>query len=218
MWMQNYLLAAGIRPINNVVDITNYVLIEYGQPLHAFDYDLLQSNEIVVRSARQGEEMVTLDDQKRVLSEEHLLITNGKEGIALAGVMGGAHTEVSDQTTTVLLESALFDPQTVRKAVNATGLRSEASTRFEKGVDPSRIKEAGLRACELLQEYAQGRVIEGVAEFNALDISEKTVTMNRHIVNKRLGTSLTKDRKSTRLNSSHVAISYAVFCLKKKNK
>src|SRR5690625_4761114 len=137
--------------------------------------------------------MVTLDDQKRVLSEEHLLITNGKEGIALAGVMGGANTEVSDQTTTVLLEAALFDPQTVRKAVNATGLRSEASTRFEKGVDPSRIKEAGLRACELLQQYAQGKVIEGVAEFNALDISEKTVTMNRHIVNKRLGTSLTND-------------------------
>src|SRR5690625_2280182 len=114
IWMQNRLLAAGIRPINNVVDITNYVLIEYGQPLHAFDYDLIQSTEIVVRSARQGEEMVTLDAQKRILSEEHLLITNGKEGIALAGVMGGANTEVSDQTTTVLLEAALFDPQTVR--------------------------------------------------------------------------------------------------------
>src|SRR5690625_4293162 len=193
LWMQNYLVAAGIRPINNVVDITNYVLLEYGQPLHAFDYDLLESKEIVVRRAEKDEEIVTLDDQTRVLSEQNLLITNGKKGVALAGVMGGANTEVSDETTTVLLEAALFDAQTVRKAVNATGLRSEASTRFEKGVDPSRIKEAGLRACELLQQYAQGKVIEGVAEFNALDISEKTVTMNRHIVNKRLGTSLTND-------------------------
>src|SRR5699024_9773598 len=160
IWMQNRLLAAGIRPINNVVDITNYVLIEYGQPLHAFDYDLLGSKEIVVRRAKADEKIVTLDDKTRKLTDENLLITNGKEGIALAGVMGGANTEVNGQTKNVLIEAALFNPQTVRKAVNETGLRSEASTRFEKGVDPNRVREAGLRACELLVKYADGKLVD----------------------------------------------------------
>ncbi|MFD2133879.1 phenylalanine--tRNA ligase subunit beta [Pseudogracilibacillus auburnensis] len=190
LWMQNYLLAAGIRPINNVVDITNYVLLEYGQPLHAFDYDLLDSKEILVRRANNDEQMVTLDDQTRTLTDENLLITNGEKGVALAGVMGGANTEVNDDTKTILLEAAYFDGQTVRKAVKQTGLRSEASSRFEKGVDPNRVKEAGLRACELLVQYAGGKVIEGVAEFDQLDRGEKTVAMNASYVNKRLGTDI----------------------------
>src|SRR5699024_4889904 len=130
LWMQNYLLASGIRSINNVVDITNYVLLEYGQPLHAFDYDLLQSNEIVVRRAEDGEKMVTLDDVTRTLSSNNLLITNGKKPVALAGVMGGAETEVHDETKTILLEAAYFDGQNVRQTVKETGLRSEASTRY----------------------------------------------------------------------------------------
>ena len=193
LWMQNYLLAAGVRPINNVVDITNYVLLEYGQPLHAFDYDLLDSKEIVVRRAKDGEEIVTLDDQTRVLNNENLLITNGKTGVALAGVMGGANTEVNDNTKNVLLEAAYFDPQTIRKAVKQTGLRSEASTRFEKGVDPNRVREAGLRACELLVKYADGKVVQGVAEFDQLDRSEKTVEVNLSEVNKRLGTDISSE-------------------------
>src|SRR5690625_380846 len=191
LWMQNYLLAAGIRPINNVVDITNSVLLEYGQPLHAFDYDLLDSKEILVRRAHHEEKMVTLDDQTRVLADEHLLITNGKQGVAIAGVMGGANTEVNSNTQTVLLEAAYFDPQTVRKAVSHTGLRSEASNRFEKGIDPNRVKEAGLRACELFIQYANGKLVHGVAEFDQLDRSEKTVEMNAMQVNKRLGTAIT---------------------------
>ncbi len=190
LWMQNYLLAAGIRPINNVVDITNYVLLEYGQPLHAFDYDLLDSKEILVRRAADEEKIVTLDDQTRVLSNEHLLITNGKKGVALAGVMGGANTEVNEETNTILLEAAYFDSKTIRKAVMNTGLRSEASTRYEKGIDPNRVREAGLRACELLEKYADGKVVEGVAEFDQLDRSEKTVMMNVTQVNKRLGTEI----------------------------
>lgn len=189
-WMQNYLLAAGIRPINNVVDITNYVLMEYGQPLHAFDYDLLDSKEIVVRAAKEGEQIVTLDDQTRTLTADNLLITNGKEGIALAGVMGGANTEVHDGTKNVLIEAAYFDPQTVRKAVQQTGLRSDSSTRFERGVDPNRIFEAGLRACELLVQYADGKLVHGVAEFNELKIEEKTLTVNADQINKRLGTNI----------------------------
>lgn len=190
LWMQNYLLAAGIRPINNVVDITNYVLLEYGQPLHAFDYDLLGSKTVHVRRAKKQEKMVTLDDQTRTLTPDNLLITNGEKGIALAGVMGGADTEVNDHTKTILLESAYFNPQTVREAVRETGLRSEASNRFEKGVDPNRVKEAGLRAAELLVQYAGGQVVTGVAEFDQLDRTENTVEMNATNVNKRLGTDI----------------------------
>src|SRR5699024_6603928 len=123
IWMQNRLLAAGIRPINNVVDITNYVLLEYGQPLHAFDYDLIGSKEIVVRRAEKDEVIKTLDGKERVMNQEHMLITNGKTPLAIAGVMGGADSEVSDETTTILLEAAYFDRNVVRKAVNHTGLR-----------------------------------------------------------------------------------------------
>lgn len=196
LWMQNYLLAAGIRPINNVVDITNYVLLEYGQPLHAFDYDLLGSKEIVVRRAKEGEKIVTLDDQTRSLTEENLLITNGTQGIAMAGVMGGADTEVNNDTKNVLIEAAYFDPQTVRKAVNQTGLRSDASTRFEKGVDPARVREAGLRACELLVKYANGKLVDEPAEFNELTIEETEIEMNADLVNKRLGTDISVDEMS----------------------
>src|SRR5699024_1892090 len=142
IWLRNYLIAAGVRPINNVVDITNYVLLEYGQPLHAFDYDKLDSNQIVVRQAKENEKMITLDGEERTLAKKDLVITNGKEPIALAGVMGGADTEVSDETSTILLEAAYFDSYTVRKTVTATGLRSEESTRYAKGVDTNRVRRA----------------------------------------------------------------------------
>jgi phenylalanyl-tRNA synthetase beta chain len=193
LWMSNYLMAAGIRPINNVVDITNYVLLEYGQPLHAFDYDRLNSDKIVVRRARHGEKMVTLDEQERMLTEENLVITNGKEPVALAGVMGGFDTEVNDETTAVLLEAASFSPATVRKTVKQTGLRSESSTRFEKGIDPNRVKKAGLRACQLFQKYANGKVYANAAEFDELDHSEKVVKMNTKEINKRLGTEISTE-------------------------
>lgn len=190
LWMQNFLLAAGIRPINNIVDITNYVLLEYGQPLHAFDYDLLGSKEIVVRRAKDGEEIVTLDDQTRTLTSNNLLITNGEKAIAMAGVMGGANTEVNDHTKNVLIEAAYFDPKTVRQAVNETGLRSDASNRFEKGVDPKRVHEAGLRAIELLIKYANGKLVDEAAVFNELTIEEAEIKVNADEVNKRLGTDI----------------------------
>lgn len=193
LWMSNYLMAAGIRPINNVVDITNYVLLEYGQPLHAFDYDRLNSDKIVVRRAQDGEKMVTLDAQERVLTEENLVITNGKEPVALAGVMGGFDTEVNDETTTVLLEAAAFSPAMVRKTVQQTGLRSESSTRFEKGIDPNRIKKAGMRACQLFQKYANGKVYANAAEFDELDRAEKVVKMNTAEINQRLGTEISAE-------------------------
>lgn len=193
LWMRNYLMAAGIRPINNVVDITNYVLLEYGQPLHAFDYDKFNSKQVVVRRAKQGEELVTLDDQMRTLTSEQLVITNGKEATALAGVMGGANTEVSDETKTILLEAAYFDGSNVRKTVKATGLRSESSTRYEKGVDPNRVKKAGIRASHLLQKYAGGTVLHETAEFDQLNREEEIVVVDTEAVNKRLGTEITTD-------------------------
>lgn len=200
LWMQNFLIASGIRPINNVVDITNYVLLEYGQPLHAFDYDRLGSKEIVVRTANDGEKMITLDGKERTLSSEHLLITSGDEPIALAGVMGGANSEVHEETKTILLESAYFDPQTVRNAAQFTGLRSDASNRFEKGVDPNRVDLAAIRACQLLQKYASGKVLKKGVIFDELNRTEKTVDMNIHKVNKRLGTNISPEEIDHILN------------------
>ncbi|MDY0405404.1 phenylalanine--tRNA ligase subunit beta [Virgibacillus sp. 179-BFC.A HS] len=194
LWMQNYLQAAGIRPINNVVDITNYVLIEYGQPLHAFDYDRLQSDRILVRRAEDGEKIVTLDDVERTLTSENLLITNGSKPVALAGVMGGANTQVQEDTRTILLEAAYFDPSTVRTTVKATGLRSESSTRFEKGVDMARVKEAGLRACQLLEQYANGKVMDGIVEAGELEIQPVKIELDVSGVNERLGTAIEKSK------------------------
>ena len=122
LWLQNRLMAAGVRPHNNVVDVTNYVLMEYGQPLHAFDYDRLETKEIVVRLANEGEKIMTLDDQERTLKSHHLVITNGKEPVAIAGVMGGANSEVHDGTTTVVIESAYFAPASVRQTSKEHGL------------------------------------------------------------------------------------------------
>lgn len=194
LWMRNYLIASGIRPINNVVDITNYVLLEYGQPLHAFDYDRLGTKEIVVRCAHENETIVTLDGQKRTLSPHHLVITNGTEPVALAGVMGGANTDVQENTSTIVLEAAYFDASSVRTTVKDTGLRSEASTRYEKkGVDPKRVYRAGVRACQLLKQYANAKVLQHPVIVDELDYTEKEVDMHTAEINKRLGTEITAD-------------------------
>lgn len=205
LWMQTRLIAAGIRPHNNVVDITNYILLEYGQPLHAFDYDRLGSKEIVVRRAKAGETIVTLDDTKRTLTEDHLVITNGTEPVALAGVMGGANSEVRDDTTTVFIESAYFTSPVIRKASKDHGLRSEASTRFEKGIDPARTKEALDRAAALMAEYAGGEVVGGVVEVNTLKEKEVTVAITLDRINRVLGTMITKDEVATILTNLQFA-------------
>jgi phenylalanyl-tRNA synthetase beta chain len=205
LWMQTRLMAAGIRPHNNVVDITNYILLEYGQPLHAFDYDRLGSKEIVVRRAKAGETIVTLDDTKRTLTEDHLVITNGTEPVALAGVMGGANSEVRDDTTTVFIESAYFTSPVIRKASKDHGLRSEASTRFEKGIDPARTKEALDRAAALMAEYAGGEVVGGIVEVNTLKEKEVTVTITLDRINRVLGTAITKDEVATILTNLQFA-------------
>lgn len=159
MWMQARLMKAGIRPLNNVVDISNYVLLEYGQPLHMFDQDQIGSDEIVVRQAQEGETMTTLDDTERKLLASDIVITNGKAPIALGGVMGGDFSEVSDQTQNVVVEGAIFDPVSIRHTSRRLNLRSESSSRFEKGIATEFVDQAVDRACYLLEHYANGEVL-----------------------------------------------------------
>ena len=192
-WLQNRLIAAGIRPINNVVDVTNYVMLEYGQPLHAFDFQRLEQSKVVVRLARQGEKMITLDDQERVLNEDMLLITDGMNPIAIAGVMGGANSEVTDETTAILLESAYFSGSSVRKTSKKLGLRSEASMRFEKGVDPNRIYGALNRAASLLEAIAGAKTEGNISEAKIETVEEKTIHVRIDWVNKVLGTQISLD-------------------------
>lgn len=160
IWMQARLIKAGIRPINNVVDISNYVLLEYGQPLHMFDQDAIGSQQIVVRQANEGEKMTTLDDTERELLTSDIVITNGQTPIALAGVMGGDFSEVKEQTSNIVIEGAIFDPVSIRHTSRRLNLRSESSSRFEKGIVTEFVDEAVDRACYLLQTYANGKVLK----------------------------------------------------------
>lgn len=164
LWMQNRLMAAGIRPISNIVDITNYVMLEYGQPLHAYDAAKVEAGRFVVRSAREGETLVTLDGQLRKLEPHMLVIADRGKALGLAGVMGGLESEVTDATVDILLEAAKFAGGTVRKTSRQLGLRSEASARFEKEVDPDRVVEALDRAASLMAQFADGVVADGVVE------------------------------------------------------
>lgn len=189
-WLKRRLEASDIRAINNVVDITNYVLLEFGQPLHAFDYDLLEDNKIVVRAAKDGEIIKTLDDVDRKLTKDDLLICDGKRPAALAGVMGGANTEVTQTTQNVLLESAYFDPVTVRRTSKATGLRSESSYRFERGVDPNAVVKALDRAAELIRELGDGEIAKGVIDEYPTPIEPTEVKLSLERANKVLGTNI----------------------------
>ncbi len=169
-WLKSRLIAAGIRPINNVVDITNYVMIEYGQPMHAFDYNKLKSDEILIRHAKEGETIVTLDEQERKLLATDIVITDGRNPIAIAGVMGGLSTEVDGSTTKILLESACFDPICVRKTSKRLDLKSESSSRFEKGIDSDKIDNALHYATELFISLADGEVL---GEYSFFDNCKK---------------------------------------------
>lgn len=163
-WMQRRLEAAGMRPINNIVDITNYVMLEYGQPLHAFDYGAIRGRTIIVRGARPGETLVTLDGQPRVLEPDMLVIADAEQPVALAGVMGGLESEVSERTTTVLLEAANFYGPGIRRTATRLKMRSEASTRFEKGLPAELAAVGARRAAQLMAELAGGRVAPGMVD------------------------------------------------------
>lgn len=190
LWIQNRLMAAGIRPINNIVDITNYVMLEYGQPLHAFDADKIGGGELGVRLAHEGEVLTTLDGQERKLEPHMLVIADGAKAVALAGVMGGQDTEVTAETVNLVLESAKFDGGTVRKTSRQLGLRSEASLRFEKEVDPNAVIPALNRAAVLIARYAGGSVHEGIVQAGTVSAPEKVLTLSLDKLNRYLGTDL----------------------------
>lgn len=187
-WLKNILIAEGVRPINNIVDVTNYVMLELGQPLHAFDAKKLGSS-IVVRQAENGEEMITLDDMTRTLDSTMMVITNGTSPVAIAGVMGGANTEVDDTTTSIVLESAYFDPASVRKTSRTLGLRSDSSARFEKGVDPERVLTALDRAAAMIVELSGGTISQEVIA-GGKDSNSRTIEVSIDYINGRLGMEL----------------------------
>ncbi|MBA4494544.1 phenylalanine--tRNA ligase subunit beta [Paenactinomyces guangxiensis] len=192
-WMQNRLISAGIRPINNIVDVTNYVMIETGQPLHAFDYNQISDGNILVRRAHPGESLVTLDGVTRTCDDETLLITDGKQPLGIAGIMGGESSEVTEKTTSVLIESAFFDPLITRKAARKLGLRSEASNRFEKGVDPERIIPALARAVQLLQQIAGGEVGSDITEERIGEVDDVVISLRHDRLVNLLGVQIEED-------------------------
>ena len=190
LWLQNKLMNGGIRPINNVVDITNYILLEYGQPLHAFDYDQIGSKEIIVRRAKENETMTTLDGVERTLDTDNIVITNGTAPIALAGVMGGLDSEITDGTVTVALEAALFNPVLIRKTAGKFNLRSESSSRFEKGINVATIRTAGQHAAELIHELAGGTIVAGTASVDTVEVKDTEVVISLEKINRSLGTAI----------------------------
>ncbi len=203
LWIQNRLRAGGVRPINNIVDLTNYVMLELGQPLHAFDYDRLKEGKIVVRKAREGEELVSLDGVTRTLNPDRLVIADAKEPVALAGVMGGHNTEVTPKTTTVLLESACFHPQTIRRTSQVLNLRSESSNRFEKGVDVEGCTLAAHRTAQLLQDIQAGEVVDGIIDQYPKPFTPRTILLKTDRVNFLLGVKIPTEEEEeilSRLN------------------
>jgi phenylalanyl-tRNA synthetase beta chain len=189
-WMQQRLLAAGMRPISNIVDITNYVMLELGQPLHAFDYEKLRGAKIVVRRAREGERMTTLDGVDRALTPETLVIADAEAAVAIAGVMGGENSEVDEKTTTILLESATFHPVSVRRTATRFKLRSEASARFEKTLHPELALVAARRAAKLLVEIAGGRALHGFVDVYPEPWQEVRIDVTRKRLQQVLGIDL----------------------------
>ena len=199
LWLQTRLMNSGIRPINNIVDITNFVLLEFGQPMHAFDKDLV-GNSIVVRNAKEGEVLETLDGEERKLQESDLVITDGTKPIALGGVMGGKNTEVSNNTKNIILESAYFNPVSIRRTSAAHGLRSDSSVRFEKGIDPNMQKAAIQRAVELILELCPNATVEAsVGVVNKEE--EKEVVISTSYINNYLGITLSTEEITSILES-----------------
>ncbi|MEW6695971.1 MAG: phenylalanine--tRNA ligase subunit beta [Bacillota bacterium] len=196
IWLQNRLRSAGIRPISNVVDITNYVMLELGQPLHAFDYDKLTNGHIIVRRAKEEEKIVSLDGAERTLNPEMLAITDPSGPVAVAGVMGGLDSEVTDETVNVLIESAYFHPINIRRTAKALGLRSESSLRFEKGIDCNGSLRAANRAVQLIQQLAGGTVVSGAIDNFPNPMTEKTIQLRPARVNWVLGVEIPRQEIS----------------------
>jgi len=192
-WMRRRLRASGVRPINNIVDITNYVMLEYGQPMHAFDYSCVKGGKIVVRRAVEGEVLKTLDDKDRAISPDMLVIADEHDPIGLAGVMGGGNSEITEKTNTIVFESANFNGTSVRKTAIALGMRTDASGRFEKGLDPMNTVPAAERACELIELLGAGEVLDGVIDIVAVTPKQVRLPLEPERINALLGTDLDRD-------------------------
>ena len=186
-WMQRRLAASGIRPINNIVDITNYVMEEYGQPMHAYDYDTLAGGKIIVRRAEEGEEFVTLDGQTRKLDPSILMICDAEKSVGVAGIMGGENSKITDDVKTMLFEAACFDGTNIRLSAKKIGMRTEASGKFEKGLDPNLASEAIDRACQLIEELGAGEVVGGMIDVYPQKNVEKRIKFEPDKINKLLG-------------------------------
>ena len=206
-FIKNRLKSAGMRSINNVVDISNYVMLEYGQPLHFFDYDKL-GQHVLVRDAVDGEEIITLDGKNRKLTEDDIVITDGEKPVCIAGVMGGENTEVDESTTTVLIESAIFDAVSIRLTAQRLDLKSEASIRYGKGLNFEYTDEAIKRACFLLEKHASGEVLKDEIKHDVIDKSEKRVDFTKNDINKMLGIELTDEDVKTELTRLDFGYTY----------
>ena len=200
-WLRKRLAPMGLRPINNVVDITNFVLFETGQPLHAFDYDKLAEHRIIVRQARYGERITSIDGTLCALDTEMLVIADAAKSVAVAGVMGGLDTEVGDETTTVLLESAYFDPNSVKETSRELDLASDSSYRFERGVDPEMVEFASRRAASLMQEIAGGQVASGLVDVSVQNLDPVHVTLRYGRIKRLLGHAIPAERAKQILSS-----------------
>ena len=200
MWLQNALMAAGVRPISNIVDLTNYVMLEYGQPLHAYDLKDLSGERIIVRQATEGEVVKTLDGKDRTMTADDMLIADGEKAIGIAGVMGGFNSEVKPDTTTVVLEGANFDPKSVRLSAKRSNLRTEASNRFSKGIDANYAKTAVDRVCQLAEAIGAGEVVAGCSDVNNAEETIKTVELRPERARMLLGVELSDDTMVDYLN------------------
>lgn len=192
-WMQRRLASVGIRPINNIVDITNYVMEEYAQPMHAYDLDTIEDRKIIVRKAESGEKFTTLDGQERELDDTMLMICDGKKPIGLAGIMGGANSMITDNVTTMLFEAATFDGTNIRLTGKKLGMRTDAQAKFEKGLDPNNALEAMNRACQLVEELGAGEVVGGVVDFYPVKKEPINISYNADKINALLGTNIPEE-------------------------
>lgn len=200
-WLQDRLLSVGLRPINNLVDITNFVMMETGQPLHAFDFDRLNGHRIVVRTAEAGEKFTTLDEKQRSLDPEMLMICDGQKAVGIGGVMGGMNSEIADDTRRVLLESAYFQPTSIRKTAKKLGLNTDASHRFERGVDPQGTVTALNRAAALIADLGNGKLIGGTIDEGAAVPAAEPIALSVTATNRTLGIDLGRDAMQAQLES-----------------
>lgn len=208
-WMQRRLASCGIRPINNLVDITNYVMEEYGQPMHAFDLDTIAGQTIIVKRAKDGEKFMTLDGQERILDADMLMINDAEKAIGIAGIMGGENSKITDNVKNVVFESATFNGANIRKSAKRLGLRTDASGIFEKGLDPNNAIEAINRACQLIEEFECGEVVDGIVDVHSELPTPRKIKMNAKRVNELLGLDLSEDVMLDTLKSLEISYNKA---------